>query len=60
MAKYWPVVFLYNKFLYFFNVKIACKWIIIILANELYLNNFQNLKKAPVVQDIFNILLILD
>ena len=35
------IVFLVNKFFYFINIKMVCQKIVIMLANQLYLNDFR-------------------
>ena len=40
MIKHWQVVFLVNKFLYFFDVKIIYQYIVVIFADELCPNDF--------------------
>ena len=60
MAKRWLVVFLCNKFSYFFNAKMAYKWIVMIPTDEFYPDEFRDIKKALIVQDTFDILPIID
>ena len=60
MVEYWLVVFPYNKFACFLNIKVACKKIVIMLANEFCSDKFQDVKKILVIQDIFDILPVFD
>ena len=60
MAEHWPVIFPCNKFSYFLNAKVIYKWIVVILTNEFYPDDFWDVKKVLVVQDTFDILPILD
>ena len=57
MIKYWPIVFLYNKLLSLFDIKIAYSKVVAISVNELYFNIFQDIKKVLVMQNLFDIIL---
>ena len=49
MAKWWLVIFLGYKLTYFLNIKVACLLAIMMPANELYPDDFQDLGEALVV-----------
>ena len=55
MAKRWLVVFPDNKFLCFLDSEITCLWIVIMPANELYLDDFRDIGEALVVQHAVNV-----
>ena len=59
MAKRWQVVFPSYKLMYFLNIKVACKWIVVMPADELYPDDFWNIREALVVQDPVNVFLAL-
>ena len=39
--KAWPIVFLANKLFYFIDIKMICQKIVVVPADELYLNDFR-------------------
>ena len=49
-------IILYNKFSYFFNTKVIYYYIINMVIDKFYSNDFCNEKKILIVENIFNIL----
>ena len=49
------IVFSGDKFLRFFNIKVACYWVIILPANQLSFDNFMNIRQALMMQDFIGI-----
>ena len=59
MAERWQVIFLCNELIYFLDAKVTCWWVVMMLADEFCLHDFQDVKKALVMQHVIDVLLII-
>ena len=51
MTKRWPIVLSGYKLTCFFDTKVACQWIVVMLTNKLCLDDFRDVEEALVVQN---------
>ena len=51
MAKRWPIVLSGYKLTYFFDIKVACQWIVVMPTNKICPDDFRGVGEALVVQN---------
>ena len=55
MAKHWPIVFPGYELTSFLNTEVICQRIVVMPTNKLCLDDFRDVREAPVVQDAVNV-----